>query len=373
MKRTLAVLGTLITAGSVTLALAQGPAHGGSPGSAMVPSPGQAAHATSPSQVPPPDDAHRSPADKTRRAEVVATVGSTTITVGDVEDSINNQSPFLRQRYKDPTRLHDLVDNMIRFELLAQEAKRRGYDHNDAVERSIKQNAVQQLIRRQFDERMTPDSVPEADARQYYEEHAKEFHRPAMMRASHILLATRADADKLLAKAKSADARAFRELAHDNSIDTETKLRGGDLRYFDEQGHPPGADDATVDPAIVHAAFQLRHVGDVSDPIQVGQHWSIIQLTGRRPAADRTFDEAEQGIRLRLWRERRQQAIEDFVTSLRKKYHPVVHEERMRPIKLEVAPTAGVQPGFPPVGLPSGMGHAGAALRHGPVSASPHP
>ena len=32
------------------------------------------------------------------------------------------------------------------------------------------------------------------------------------------------------------DLRAFRQLARDKSIDEATKLRGGDLRYFDNQG-----------------------------------------------------------------------------------------------------------------------------------------
>jgi len=292
--------------------------------------------------------------DRARRAKAVARIGSVQITVGDVEDAINSQSPFLRARYRDPEKLREFVQNMIRFELLARAASKRGYGRDQDVERTVSQNAVQQLIRRDFDERITVDSVPEADVRTYYDAHPEEFHRPEMVRASHVLLADRAEAQRLIAQARQLDARGFRDLARERSIDTETKLRGGDLRYFTRDARPgAGADvqpgpDAHVDPAIVTAAFRLREVGDVTaEPVHVGNAWSVIKLTGRRPAEHRTIEEAGPTIRMRLWRERRQRAIEEFVASLRRRYSPQVFPDRMQPIRLDPAPEGGGLPGFP--------------------------
>src|SRR5690606_27508016 len=107
--------------------------------------------------------------DRARRAKVVAKVGDATITVGDVEDAVNQQSPFLRVRYRDRAKLRELVEGMVRFELLAREAERAEMDDDPEVVRVAKQNAVQQLIRRDFDERITPESIPEADVRAYYD------------------------------------------------------------------------------------------------------------------------------------------------------------------------------------------------------------
>ncbi len=280
-----------------------------------------------------------SPEDQARRAKVVAKVGEVEITIGDVEDQIGQQSPFLRARYREPEKLRELVQNMVRFELLAREAQKQGYGTNESVVRSVKQNSVQTLIRREFDERITPESIPDAEVREYYESHQAEFHRDEMVRASHILVADRAAADRLLSELAEADARAFRQAAREHSVDTETKLRGGDLRYFTRQGQGPNARDAAVDSAIVEAAFGLREVGDtVAEPVRVGERWSIVKLTGRRPAEHRTIEEADQGIRLRLWRQRRQDGIERFVTELRERYRPEIHEDRMRPIRLDPAP-----------------------------------
>lgn len=303
---------------------------------------------------PPPRDAgpaqprQLTPEDQARRAKVIAKVNDITITVGEVEDSINQQSPFLRARYRDPQVLREFVQNMIRFELMAREAERKGYGRDEAVVRSQKQNAVQQLIRREFDERITVETVPMDDVRAYYEAHPEEFSRPEMVRASHILLASEEEARQVLEKARGADARAFRSLAREHSIDTETKLRGGDLRYFTREGRALNTTDEPVDPALVAAAFELREVNDVSRaPVRVGEHWSIVMLTGRRPAENRPLDDAAQGIRLRLWRERRQQAIEDFVAGLRRRHPPEVHEDRMSAIHLDPAPEGGGHEGFP--------------------------
>ncbi len=275
-----------------------------------------------------------SPAERARRAKVVAKVDAVEITVGDVEDSINQQQAFLRARYREPARVRELVDTMVRFELLAAEAQRRGLGDDAQVVQTRKQNAVQRMLRLDFEERITADSVPAADVQHYYDTHEDEFHRPAMVRASHILVATREEATRLIATLSTEDARAFRESALQTSLDTETKLRGGDLRYFTRDGHPSAATDPAVDSRIAEAAFAITEVGGVSpEPVAVGDQWSVIKLTGRRPEEHRTFAEAESAIRMRLFREQRQNAIDAFLDQLRQRYHPVIHEEAMEPIR----------------------------------------
>ena len=274
--------------------------------------------------------------DRARRAKVVARVGEARITVGEVEDAINEQSPFMRVRYRDPEALRTFVQSMIRFELLARAAEREEIANDAEVQRVVKQNAVQQLIRTEFDERITPESISDADVEEYYRTHPDEFSRPELRRAAHIQLASREEAERLMTKARGADAREFRQLARDHSVDPETRLRGGDLRYFDEEGGARNRRDPQVDEALARAAFALAEVGDMAaEPIQVGERWSILKLTGRRPAEHRSLEQATPTIRLRLWRERRQQAMEDFVARLRREANVQVDYDLMRPIRLD--------------------------------------
>lgn len=278
----------------------------------------------------------RTPEDEARRAGVVARIGSVTITVGEVEDEIAKQTPFMRTRYRDRAALEELLGTLVRFELLAREAERRGFGNDPEVREATAQAAVQQMIRRDFDERITVESIPEEDVAAYYDSHPEEFSRPEVRRASHIVVESEEQAQALVAEARAADARGFRQLAQERSIDPESRQRGGDLRYFDARGISPNSADPAVDEAIVRATFALANVGDVSDPVPIGGgRYSIVKLTGLRPAEHRSLEEAAQGIRLRLWRERRQQALEAFADELRGRIPTEVHYERMNGIRFD--------------------------------------
>jgi len=305
----------------------------------------------------------RSEADIARRAGVYVRVGDVSITVGMIEDRIAAMQPFLRQRYRDPVQLRQFADDMVRFELMAQEAARRHYDQNPTVVRTLKQNAAQLLIRREFDDRITPETVSEADVRTYYDAHADEFSRPEMRRASHILVHTREEAAQLLAELRAGDARTFREAARRRSLDDQTKLRGGDLRFFTHEGRATGSRDNPVAEALVNAAFALQNLGDLSEPIPLEGNFSIVKLTGKRPAETRTLEQAGRGIRLRLWREQRQAAIDHFVDGLRQRQHPVVNEELVTPIHLDPAEP---RPGFGGHDIAAGEGPSAPGMTETP-------
>lgn len=277
----------------------------------------------------------RTPEDEARRKQIVARAEGVEITVGELEDQISQQSPILRARYKNPEELKKMLDNMVRFELLAGEATRRGYDKNAAVVRTVKDGMVQNLVRADIDGKLTPQSIPAADVKAYYDAHPEEFHREAMRSAKHILLNTEAEAQALIAESKTLDLRAFAERARKDSLDIETKLRGGDLGYFAAKAME-GHGESNVHEALRKAAFALKESGDTtSKPIAVDGHFSVLRLVGERPAQNTSLAEAEASIRTRLWRERRQQAMTDLVEGLRKKEAPKVNVDLVDLVKIE--------------------------------------
>lgn len=284
-------------------------------------------------------------ADLQRRAQPIVTYEGGEVTVGELEDAIANQSPFMRERYRDPKNLRELLDKTLRFELLAKEAERRKFDADDSVRQAVKQNAVQSLMKAEFDDKLSAASVPEEDIAKYYQEHIAEYEQPAMQRASHLMVATEQEAKELLKQAKDMDLRAFRQLARDKSMDEASKLRGGDLRYFDKEGKARGESIASVPLPIVRAAFALKDVGDTAPaPVKIEGGYSIVKLTGRRPAISRKLSEVADTIRVRLWRERRQEAIEAFVGELRTQYKPETHPQLAQAIELDDPKSAHEEP-----------------------------
>jgi len=273
------------------------------------------------------------------------------ITVGDFQNQINQQSPYVRARYTSLEKKKEFLDNRIRFEVLAKEAKARGLDKDEEVVRTMKQVMIQKLMKEQFDSAVKLEDVTDAECKAYFDSHQDEFNKPEEVRVADILVKDEKTAKKVLgdARIKGIDNAGFRSLVAEYSQDTATKDRGGDLRYFDA-----GTKELPAD--IVKASFALQNVGDVSPPVRSTGGLHILKLTGRRKALVRTFDEVKPQIRNRLYRDKRQQAMEDFVKKLREKAKIEVHEERLAKVVVDSAGSSA--PPLPPP-LP-GAFHPGA-------------
>lgn len=283
------------------------------------------------------------PAEIKRRSQPIATYNGGQVTIGDLEDAVAHQSAFMRGRYHDVENLKELLDKTLRFSLMADEAARRGIDKTSTVREAVKQNSVQRLIKTEFDDKQTPESIPKADVEAYYKQHIDEYVQPALQRAAQIVVASEKEAQDLLAQVKSADLRTFHQLARDKSIDEASKMRGGDTRFFDATGKLRGEPPGTLPLPLVKAAFALKAIGDVAaKPIKTEQGYAVIKLTGSRPAISRKLAEVEESIRVRLWRDRRQQNIDAFVTALRAQYKPEIHAELVDAIVLEDTPGKGL-------------------------------
>ncbi len=284
-------------------------------------------------------------ADEPRRAKVFATVGSETITVGELEDRINARSPYARKRFAEPAVLKQFADSEVQNELFYRGAEKLGYAKDPDVVKFLDQTLIQLFVRKEFEEAVTPNGVPEEDVAKYYAEHPDEFRRPEMRRARHILVASKEKAEGTLAQLESDKSTTFRALAKQKSLDTETKLRGGDLLYFTEDGNLVGKQDGeAVNLTLATTAFQLQKTGDLSKPVDLGDgKWSVLELTGIRPERVQTLEQASGGIRRKLWQEEREAALEKLMTDLRAELKPEVYPERLDAIVLP-PPSEPIEP-----------------------------
>ncbi|NOY93952.1 MAG: hypothetical protein GXP55_22440 [Deltaproteobacteria bacterium] len=252
-------------------------------------------------------------------AATLVQIGDTRITVGEFAQRLAEQSPYLRARYNSPERRREFLENMVRFELLAQEAHRRGLDDDPEVRHTRDQVMIQQMMKTEFEDRIRLTDITDDEIRTYYEAHRDEFVKPEQVRASQIAMANRAAAQRVLAQIQAAptDVGLFRRLAEANNEDAATRGRFGDLRFFSRPGQPGDALDR-VPREVSEAAFALPRIGAVAPQlIRAGGSYHIVKLTGRRAALNRTVDEVRRPIQNRLWREKREQAIQDFLAGLR--------------------------------------------------------
>lgn len=269
-------------------------------------------------------------------SEVVARFGSKKITLADLNRQLENQ-PLTRARLTDPQRKKDFLNNVIRFELLAQEAERRGLDKDPEVLEAMRRVMVQKLTQQQFNDLQI--SITEEDARAYYEANIHDFVKPERVRLSHVFFSApkgdpsrnriRAEAERALAELRGKDRDAFSELARKRSDDERSKRAGGDLsfRTRDELKEMWGEEFA-------NAAFALKTVGQFADLVVTDKGFHVVKLLGRQEGVERTFEQVRAQIESRLQREKKTQAFEEFVQQLWDRANPQIDEAVLE--KLEV-------------------------------------
>jgi peptidyl-prolyl cis-trans isomerase C len=274
-----------------------------------------------------------------RPGPVLARVDDSEITVGDLQELLNRYShtPYVLARYSTPEKKKELLEALIRYELMAREALRRGYDRDPDVQRVAKKQMVAQFEKREINDKLRLEDVPAADVEKYYREHQSEFVRPEEVRVSQILVHDAKPAQKIAAEAKARNnPSAFRALVERDSQDQDSKQRGGDLMFIDRK-------TTRVPKPVVEAAFAIPKVDEVAGPVASDKGFHILRLTDRRPEVTRPLAEVKPDIQKRLLDQMRAQRKRELAEEMRKSIRVEIYEGELA--KLTVA-------GFPDGGRP---------------------
>ncbi len=200
------------------------------------------------------------------------------------------------------------------------------YDAHKAAFQTPESAEIQYVV---LDPKAMPASAqtPASDdvLRKMYQDNLKQYTTPEQRRASHILIASPADAspaehakakakaDALLAEIKK-HPDDFAKLASADSEDPGSKANGGDLGFFTR--------DAMVKP-FADATFALKHEGDVSDVVKSDFGYHIIKLTGIKPEQTKSFDE----VKSQLADQYRQQESAKAYAKLADQFTNAVYEQ----------------------------------------------
>jgi peptidyl-prolyl cis-trans isomerase C len=278
----------------------------------------------------------------------LATYQGGAITRADFEKVAAIKVPELRIALaKNEAKKRELLEDMIDFELLLQEAQRRGYADHPIVKLSAREESVRRLVEGPLV--VTPESLPDADVNAEYEKRKAEFDQPERRRARHVVLATEEEAKALIAEARKPGARApdlIARAAREKSLDEATKRQSGELGYFLESGQRAGQGIA-VDPALASAAFALKKKEDVvTKPIAVQGGFSVLVLLEKLDAQKMPPAAAKQAVRETLAAQRSQDAVEALAQEVQKTHPTQTFHDRNAWITLDPPPTADMPQGF---------------------------
>jgi peptidyl-prolyl cis-trans isomerase C len=285
-------------------------------------------------------------------SEPVATFAGAQITVGEVQAVISQQVPVEQARIAREGGARAVLERMLRYDLLVNEARARGYEKNPAVQEEVRRKAANTfgLSRTQVD----PKTLPADQVASVRAARTAQFSRPAMRRAMHVVVASRAEAEALIPEVKKLEGPAFSRIASARSLDPRTRHQGGELGYFTQDNKTENGADAGVPLPLVAAAFKLKEAGAVvAAPIELPEGFSVLMLTGVMPAFAPSVAQMDDEARERLVATGQRERLDALIKELEAEYKPAVHAELLDSIQLPsdttgaTAQLASIPEGFP--------------------------
>lgn len=241
-------------------------------------------------------------------SDVVATVGAKKITLGEFNKKYKD---VVAQVLSNPPSRQVFLEDLVRYELGLQEAKKRGLEKDPVVQDQMNQAMYKGLLEKELGQKVQDSKVSDEEMKAWYAKNPQ-------IRVSTILIevkpgateAQRAEAKKrateILAEVKSSK-RPFEELVRLYSDDTTTKNLGGDVGWQSR---------ITLNPAYYEAANKLKLNEVTQNLVEVAFGFHIIKLTGKR-----TFEEApKREIRMAVFDEKRKVLFDKFFEGVKKNY-----------------------------------------------------
>jgi len=172
-----------------------------------------------------------------------------------------------------------LLDNLIKAELVAQEASRQGIDKTGDSAYLLELSRLNVLEQAVSDRYLKDKKPTDAEVRSEYETEVAgmpktEYH------ARHILVATEPFAEKVIQRLERGEK--FEDLAKVESMDP-SKNNGGDIGWL-RGGMPP---------EIMNALAGLKPGEYAKKPVQTQYGWHILQLVESRPLTPPPFEQAK--------------------------------------------------------------------------------
>jgi peptidyl-prolyl cis-trans isomerase C len=296
-------------------------------------------------------DFHHAPPPGTGTGLAVVRFGDDFISQSELTQRFSEMNPYARARYQTVEQRREYAEGLARFELLAQEAVRRGLASDPEVVEAAKRVMVQQLLKAELDDAQVKAS--DADVAAYYQAHQSDYVKPAMTRLFIISFekghreAAEATLREVLAL-KPLDYAGFGKLAREKSEDPRTQPLEGDTRFL--------ADDelsAQLGPEVLAAAKGLTEVGQVHPTlVETAKAFVVVKLQGRQVALNLGVEQARPSIQSVLANDTKQARFRALLEGLKERSHYRVDDAALAQVPVDPRAPAqngqGPQPGYIP-------------------------
>ena len=173
-----------------------------------------------------------------------------------------------------------VIQQIINNKVVIQKATKAGYEDDDEVQKAV-EAAKKEFIKAKYLKDTIKKEMTEDKLRKLYDDLESKTKPIEEVQASHILVESKKEADKVYKKAVKGDN--FAELAEKYSTGPSA-TKGGDLGWFSKNKMVPEFSDK---------AFSME-AGDISKPVKTEFGWHVIKVTGKRVKPVPSFKESRE-------------------------------------------------------------------------------
>ena len=243
----------------------------------------------------------------------LARQGDVVLTQAEIDAAFSKIPPELRLTFiRDGNRVEALVRNLLTTKILAEEARKAGYDQ-DKLQALRMQMALESELAKDWLTKVVSEA-PEVDykamAYENYLLNPDAWKTPDTIDVSHILISS----DGRSTKAASEIAVDLWEQLQDDpsQFDSMVMEFSEDPSKSTNQGRFPNVKREEMVKAFEEAAFALQTPGEISPPVETDYGFHIIRLNAKNPGVVPSFEAVEeQAI---------EQARKQYIDEYRQKY-----------------------------------------------------
>ncbi|MBI4847801.1 MAG: peptidylprolyl isomerase [Nitrospirae bacterium] len=265
--------------------------------------------------------------------DVIAEVDKTPITKDEFLKEMGRIPDWAKEQFKGKEGKDKFLDELVKRELIYQDAKKMGLDKDkeylDKIKEFEKMTLVALILKKEVEDK---SKVDDTDVKGFYDKNADKFTIGTTIKASHILVDTEDLAKKTFARIKKGER--FADLAKSLSKDTGSAQKGGDLGYF---AH------GQMVPEFEQAVLKLKP-GEVSEPVKTRFGYHIIQLTDIKKGETASFEQSKESIQKQLLAEKKRELFEKYIEGLKNKYKVSKNDKALEAITIPAESAGGQKP-----------------------------
>lgn len=245
-------------------------------------------------------------------------VGKSEITQDDFLKEISRIPEWAREQFTGKEGKEKLLDEIIKRELVYQDAKKMKLDKDpeyiEKVKEFEKMTLISIILKKEVEDKA---KVDDAEVKEFFDKNADKFTIGTKIRASHILVETEDQAKKIRERIEKGES--FEKLAGTYSKDKGSASKGGDIGYFGS---------GQMVPEFERAVMGLK-TNEISEPVKTRFGYHIIKLVDVAKGETASFEQSKEPIRKQLLAEKQKGLIDSYIGNLMKKTDIKKNEEAL--------------------------------------------